>query len=258
LPQFISAPHEFPKAPVALRDVQPTPLRIQTGSSQTPLPQPRSPQTPFQTQEQHLAALREYVHAMIKQQYPLFLIRSEVLKAGWPDQLVQTVFASLQPQQKKKKQLIILGILVVCLLIGLIVLNVQDLLLFGYLAELLTYASPEFYIGASIITLLIFVFIVFKTRKLIRIKKIRFQQQQAKHVQAIKEELQHHQKGFETDFDRLYQLLQEKKKLTVGEVAAGFGVSKTKAEEWGKILKEQGIIDLHYPPVGEAELQWKK
>ena len=244
LPQQISLSKDTPKTS-PLREIQ-------------PLPQLVLPQASLQTQEQQRAALREYVHAMIKQYYPLPLIRAEVLKAGWPEQIVQTVFAALQPRQEKKKQLIILGILIAVLFAGLIVLNMQDLLLFGQLVELLSDASPEFYIGASIITLLIFLFIVMKTRKLIRVKKIRFQQEQSRHVQAIKEELQQHKKGFETDFDRLYQLLQEKKKLTVSEVAAGFGVSKSKAEEWGKILKEQGIIELHYPPVGEAELQWKK
>ena len=53
-------------------------------------------------------------------------------------------------------------------------------------------------------------------------------------------------------------LVIEKGKLGVDEVAGVFGISKSEAEEWGKILKDEGLITLYYPTVGEVELRWKK
>ncbi|MBI4447976.1 hypothetical protein HY643_03270 [Candidatus Woesearchaeota archaeon] len=79
-----------------------------------------------------------------------------------------------------------------------------------------------------------------------------------KNVRAIKSVLQEKKGEYQTELDILYNLLKEKKVLSITEIAEGFNITKEKAEEWGKMLAEHGLIDLHYPPVGEAQLKWKE
>ncbi len=63
---------------------------------------------------------------------------------------------------------------------------------------------------------------------------------------------------YATDIDRLLTIVNEKEKLTVASVGEIFGITKTEAEQWGKILKDQDLISLYYPTVGEVELRKKK
>ncbi len=63
---------------------------------------------------------------------------------------------------------------------------------------------------------------------------------------------------YATDIDRLLAIVNEKEKLTVESVGEIFGITKAEAEQWGKILKDQDLISLYYPTVGEVELQKKK
>jgi hypothetical protein len=63
---------------------------------------------------------------------------------------------------------------------------------------------------------------------------------------------------YATDIDKLLAIVNEKEKLTVDSVAEIFGITKAEAEQWGKILKDQDLISLYYPTVGEVELQKKK
>ena len=46
--------------------------------------------------------------------------------------------------------------------------------------------------------------------------------------------------------------------MYVSEVAKIFNVTKAEAEEWGKILKDDVLITLYYPTVGDVELRCKK
>ena len=64
--------------------------------------------------------------------------------------------------------------------------------------------------------------------------------------------------AFQTDIDRLLDFINEKEKLTTAEISGIFGISESEAEQWGKILKDQGLITLYYPTVGEVELRRKK
>ena len=63
---------------------------------------------------------------------------------------------------------------------------------------------------------------------------------------------------YATDIDRLLAIVNEKEKLTVESVGEIFGITKAEAEQWGKILKDQDLILLYYPTVGEVELRKKK
>ncbi len=232
-------------------------------SQQTaPAIKPQPAQQPSQDTE-HLSTLVAYMQQSLQQKYPLDAIRTAAQQSGWPATLIEQAFLLAQPKTAKKKKIIILLGLVVALLVLLLVLNSSDMFLLPYWVSSLSDASPQFYfIMIGVFLLVIFLF-VRKVRRVYKAKQIRYKIAEDKQVSEIKEELQHMpttiiRGTYETDFDKLYRLISEKKKLTITEVAQGFNVSRKEAEEWGKILKEQGLIELHYPAVGDLELLWKK
>jgi hypothetical protein len=53
--------------------------------------------------------------------------------------------------------------------------------------------------------------------------------------------------GIETGIDKLLDLVQEKKKITVSEAARKLKVSENKIESWGKVLSDENIIEFTYP-----------
>ena len=53
--------------------------------------------------------------------------------------------------------------------------------------------------------------------------------------------------GIETEIDKLLDLVQEKKKITVSEAARKLKVSESKIESWGKVLSDENILDFTYP-----------
>jgi len=59
----------------------------------------------------------------------------------------------------------------------------------------------------------------------------------------------------ETDFDILYKLVLEKKKVKISEIAAMFKIDKKKAEEWIQILDEHNLARIYYPAMGEPEIR---
>ncbi|MBI4173500.1 MAG: hypothetical protein HY519_02155 [Candidatus Aenigmarchaeota archaeon] len=61
----------------------------------------------------------------------------------------------------------------------------------------------------------------------------------------------------ETEVDRLYQLVRERKSIPIEMAASEFHVNTQKIEEWGRILEEHGMIELHYPAFGKAQLRAK-
>jgi len=63
--------------------------------------------------------------------------------------------------------------------------------------------------------------------------------------------------SYETDFDRLYALVQEKKVVKAHEISQKFGISLKKAEEWVKILESSNLIEITYPPFGEFTVKIK-
>jgi len=59
----------------------------------------------------------------------------------------------------------------------------------------------------------------------------------------------------ETEFDKLYNLVQEKGKVKLKDVMDLFKIDKKLAEKWAVILKKSGLIDIYYPAVGDIELR---
>ncbi|GEM_PF-3367202 len=249
----------------ALPVQQPTPVKPILSQQRPPITPSQQKQTPVSQpkETEQITTLITYVQESLKQQYPADAIRAAAKKSGWPDALVTQALALTQKHTSKKKKAFILLGLVVLLLISLIVLNSSDMFLLPYWFDLLSDGSPQFYfimIGVFLVTIFLF---VNKVRKIYKAKRIKYRVEEEQHVAEIKQELEKQpltliRGTYETDFDRLYHLISEKKVLTLTEVAQGFNVSRKEAEEWGKILKEQGLIELHYPTVGDLELRWKK
>ncbi len=61
----------------------------------------------------------------------------------------------------------------------------------------------------------------------------------------------------ETDLDKLYNILQKRKKIKLSEISVGFNITKKQAEEWCIILETNDLAVLHYPTFGEPELKCK-
>lgn len=62
----------------------------------------------------------------------------------------------------------------------------------------------------------------------------------------------------ETNIDKLYSLVRREGQLKVREIAKRFGVDASLVEEWGHILEEHGLAELHYPAFGELIIRVKK
>ena len=58
-----------------------------------------------------------------------------------------------------------------------------------------------------------------------------------------------------TDIDALRNYVIEKKRVKLSEAAAKFNVSKNIIEDWGSILEDHHILDMHYPVAGEPTLK---
>lgn len=58
-----------------------------------------------------------------------------------------------------------------------------------------------------------------------------------------------------TDIDVLRSYVLEKKKVKLSTVAKKFDVPEKIAEDWGKILEDHQMIDMHYPVAGEPVLK---
>ncbi len=61
-------------------------------------------------------------------------------------------------------------------------------------------------------------------------------------------------KGYETDFDMLVNVVNQRGRIKLSEAAQTFKVSLKHIEEWGRILEEHDLLKVHYPAFGEAEL----
>ncbi len=62
----------------------------------------------------------------------------------------------------------------------------------------------------------------------------------------------------ETSIDRLYKMLKENKEMKIKDIAKEFDVPPRTVEEWGRILEEHGLAEIHYPPFGEPTIKMKE
>lgn len=203
-----------------------------------------------------LAQLQKFISDALASGFPHEKIREAALKAHWPKDLFVMTFADVVRQRKKKK-LLRASIVFLVTLVYLVVLYIRGIFLVPYWIMTLQYASPLFYVGLSFVLLAVIGLVAFRIRKILKRKSAVYKVEEEEHVQEIKVALQDFSKGYRTDLDKLYALVQERKVLRVSEVAKAFGISKEQAEEWGRILKDQDLVDTHYPAVGDMEIRWK-
>jgi len=58
-----------------------------------------------------------------------------------------------------------------------------------------------------------------------------------------------------TDLDVLYQIIMDKKSLSVNLIAKGFNITKEKALEWAKILENHELVSIEYPAFSPPEVK---
>lgn len=75
-------------------------------------------------------------------------------------------------------------------------------------------------------------------------------------ILGLIEEIQKHR--IITDFDRIYDEVTEKKRVSAAKLAQDLEIPKTRVEDCAKILEEDKLIEVDYPPVGDEFLQVTK
>ncbi|MBI5061053.1 MAG: hypothetical protein HZB67_01965 [Candidatus Aenigmarchaeota archaeon] len=63
--------------------------------------------------------------------------------------------------------------------------------------------------------------------------------------------------SLKTTVDELYDIIVKTKGIRLDHAAKKFHVPEAKIEEWAKILEENGLIEIHYPPIGKPTLMKK-
>jgi hypothetical protein len=62
----------------------------------------------------------------------------------------------------------------------------------------------------------------------------------------------------ETNVDKLYYALVKNKSMSLSSAASKLSAQKEEVETWAGVLDEQGLIELHYPAVGDPILRIKE
>lgn len=211
----------------------------------------------FKTESDKKKILVEYIKKAIRSNFPKDKIKEAATMGGWPGDLFEEAYSEIIKSHKKIKIFIALGLLIFVAFFLFIMVKLEIFIL-PYLIKNLRYMSPMFYLGILIILIIFVMILTVKIRKSLKKKKVEYKVEEEKNVQEIKEALIKFSGTYETDLDKLYKILAEKQKLTISEVAKAFSISKSEAEEWGKIMRDHDLITMHYPTVGDPELIWKK
>ncbi|MBI5391986.1 hypothetical protein HZB00_03200 [Candidatus Woesearchaeota archaeon] len=77
-----------------------------------------------------------------------------------------------------------------------------------------------------------------------------------KRIEEMKLAIKRKKYPYETDFDKIMLLVETYKTIKLSEAAHVFNISREKAEHWGHVLEEHLLLRVHYPALGEIELQW--
>ncbi len=207
--------------------------------------------------------LREYIQDAIKKNIPREQIIEACIEVGWPQEKVEIIFNQV-PKKKKNTHLQILYLLVpaaVLLLVGLII---TGNFLLGYWLGTIKTASSAAYYAVLLVLVVIAVMVIFDFKDQLKTKRKVYKIRREQKVSDIRTEMANKTNvvilgsEYKTDIDKLLDLVNEKERISVDEVGGIFGIGKEEAEQWGKILKDQGLITLYYPTVGDVELRIKK
>lgn len=58
-----------------------------------------------------------------------------------------------------------------------------------------------------------------------------------------------------TDFDRVYEMVLEQKKISSAEIAKKLGISKQRTEECAQILEEDKLVEIVFQTIGDEIIQ---
>ena len=72
-------------------------------------------------------------------------------------------------------------------------------------------------------------------------------------IKGIATELKKHR--IITDFDRVLTLVDDEGRISIGEAAKRLEISKKRVEECAEILEKDKLIEISYPPIGDAFVQ---
>ncbi len=141
----------------------------------------------------------------------------------------------------------------VVLFVTFFVLGVVALLILNS-RGVISFSSPYFLLSVGALFLISLVVVSLRFYRYHK-SKMEIQKSVSKeNISVIKKSIVAKASKYKTDLDRLYELVNEKGKLTLSDVAKGFNISIEMAEEWARILESHDLITLNYPPFGEVEL----
>jgi hypothetical protein len=149
------------------------------------------------------------------------------------------------PKAKFRPKVLIFVAFFVLAVVAILVLNSKNVISFSDPYVLLT-------LGALFLASLVYV--AFRFYRAHRVKSEVQQQLSKENISVIKKSIVAKSSKYKTDLDRLYELVNEKGKISLSDVVKGFNISIEMAEQWAKILEGHGMITLNYPPFGEVEL----
>lgn len=75
------------------------------------------------------------------------------------------------------------------------------------------------------------------------------------HPMLRKRKLETDEPTLETNIDKFLLLVKEKGSIKFADAAKKFSVSDKIIEEWGKILEDCKLVNLHYPPIGDPTIK---
>ncbi len=139
-------------------------------------------------------------------------------------------------QKKPIKKLVFLILLIIILAASL------------FYKQLYYQDMPKLIIYIICFLIIIVVISIISTRK-----RIEFVKKEKESVSAMKKEMPLSLE-YETDFDKVYKLLLQHKRLKISAIAKAFNVKNDIAEKWAEILEKHGLAKIHYPPLGSPEL----
>jgi len=204
----------------------------------------------------------DYVRKSLKYNIPKDKIIESAVASDWPHDLVEDVIKEAT-KGKHKKSFVFVSVLAGISLCIFLFLVLSGNLLFGYWIETLSSGSIFVYLGVVVFLLLIIIVFVLRLKSVMKKKRKVYKAVEDKKVSEFKEIIKSGKGAsfgvaYQTDIDKLLDLVNKKGKVSLGEVVKTFGVTKVEAENWGKILKDQELVTIYYPTVGDPELRCKK
>src|SRR3989344_179326 len=183
-------------------------------------------------------------------------IKTPLLKQGWSDKLVEEAFNSIDSEGKDKISILklLFSLIFVILLLNL---TLHSLVYFDYLKDKKdninlfsslkdNFAPYRLYSTVAILIEFVALFIIsmmfISHKKRLKLRK------------KVLDLRNFHSSRTTTDLDALYEVLKEKKKLSLSTIANTFNISTALVYEWGKILENGGLAKIEYPRFKEPIL----